>query len=436
MDIVKQSIQQPVSTFAVVILVILFGLIGLNRLPVQLTPDVEAPKISVRTSWPGASPYEIEKEIIEKQEEVLKSVPGLSLLESSSFNDYGTISLTFKVGMDLNDAMVQVSNKLNEVTDYPENALKPVASTSGEESSPVIWMMLKTKSGDPARITTYRTFFDNEVRHLLERVPGVGSLFIFGGSDKRLEIDVDPQRLAAHQLGLDQVINRIQSANSNTSAGVLGLAKRNYRIRTTSQYQSPEEVGETLLVDDGLHRVYLKELADTGFGYAANPPAVLHNGQPMIVVGIRKEAGANVLELTREMHQVVDELNATLLKENNLYFDWVYDQAPYINTAIETVKTNLMIGGALAIVVLLLFLRSTSSTLTVAIAIPISVMGTFFFMYLFDRNINVMSLAGITFAVGMLVDNSIVVLENIDRHRKMGKSPFHASYDGTQEVWG
>ncbi|MCW8882016.1 MAG: efflux RND transporter permease subunit [Sedimenticola sp.] len=436
MDIVKQSIQQPVSTFAVVILVILFGLIGLNRLPVQLTPDVEAPKISVRTSWPGASPYEIEKEIIEKQEEVLKSVPGLSLLESSSFNDYGTISLTFKVGMNLNDAMVQVSNKLNEVTDYPENALKPVASTSGEESSPVIWMMLKTKSGDPTRITTYRTFFDNEVRHLLERVPGVGSLFIFGGSDKRLEIDVDPQRLAAHQLGLDQVINRIQSANSNTSAGVLGLAKRNYRIRTTSQYQSPEEVGETLLVDDGLHRVYLKELADTGFGYAANPPAVLHNGQPMIIVGIRKEAGANVLELTREMHEVVDELNATLLKENNLYFDWVYDQAPYINTAIDTVKTNLMIGGVLAIVVLLLFLRSTSSTLTVAIAIPISVMGTFFFMYLFDRNINVMSLAGITFAVGMLVDNSIVVLENIDRHRKMGKSPFHASYDGTQEVWG
>jgi HAE1 family hydrophobic/amphiphilic exporter-1 len=436
MDIVKHSIQQPVSTFAVVILVILFGLIGLTRLPVQLTPDVEAPKISVRTSWPGASPYEIEKEIIEKQEEVLKSVPNLSVLESSSFNDYGTISLTFKVGMNLNDAMVQVSNKLNEVTEYPENALKPVASTSGEESSPVIWMMLKTKSGDPELITTYRTFFDNDVRHLLERVPGVGSLFIFGGSDKRLEINVDPQRLAAHQITLGQIIGRIQSANSNTSAGVLGLSKRNYRIRTTSQFQSAEEVGETLLVDDGLHRVYLKELAEAGFGYAANPPAVLHNGQPMIVVGIRKEAGANVLELTRQMRLVVDDLNNTLLSDNNLFFDWVYDQAPYINTSIDTVKTNLMIGGILAIVVLLLFLRSASSTLTVAIAIPISVMGTFFFMYLFDRNINVMSLAGITFAVGMLVDNSIVVLENIDRHRRMGKTPFQASYDGTREVWG
>lgn len=436
MDLVKHSIRQPVSTFAVVILVILFGLIGLDRLPVQLTPDVEAPKISVRTSWPGASPYEIEKEIIEEQEEVLKSVPGLAVMESSSFNDYGTISLTFKVGTPLNDAMVQVSNKLNEVTDYPENAQKPVASTSGEENSPVIWMMLKTRSGDPTLITTYRTFFDNEVRHLLERVPGVGSLFIFGGSKKRLEITVDPKRLAAHQITLGQVINRVQTANSDTSAGVLGLSKRNYRIRTTSQFQSPGEVGETLLLDDGLNRVYLRDVSEADFGYAANPPAVLHNGQAMIVVGIRKEAGANVLALTNQMRQVVNELNDTLLAENNLYFDWVYDQTPYINTAIDTVKINLMIGGILAIVVLLLFLRSASSTLTVAIAIPISVMGTFFFMYLFDRNINVMSLAGITFAVGMLVDNSIVVLENIDRHRRMGKSPFAASYDGTREVWG
>jgi HAE1 family hydrophobic/amphiphilic exporter-1 len=436
MDLVNLSIKQPVSTFAAVILVILFGAIGLSRLPVQLTPDVEAPKVSVRTSWPGASPYEIEKEIIEPQEEVLKSVPGLSVMESSSYNNYGTISLTFKVGADLNDAMVQVSNKLNEVTGYPDNADKPVANTSSEENSPVIWMMLKTLDGDPSLIRNYRTFFDNEVRHHLERVSGVGSLFVFGGSEKRLEIAVDPARLASHRITLGEVIGRVQSANSDVSAGVLGLSKRNYRIRTVSQFQSPDEAGEILIEDDGLHRIHLRDLAETSFGYASNPPAVLHNGQPMIVTGIRKEAGANVLELTARMREVVDGLNQGLLKQNNLYFDWVHDQTPYINTAIDTVQTNLMIGGVLAIVVLLLYLRSVSSTLTVAIAIPISVMGTFFFMYLFDRNINVMSLAGITFAVGMLVDNSIVVLENIDRHRRMGKSPFRASYDGTREVWG
>jgi len=436
MNLIDLSIKQPVSTFAAVILIMMFGYIGLDRLPVQLTPDVEAPKISVRTTWPGASPYEIEKEIIEEQEEALKSVPGLKVMESSSYNNYGTVSLTFKVGHNLNDAMVQVSNKLNEVTAYPENAEKPVASTSSEENSPIIWMMLKTLEGDPDKIKTYQTYFDDEIRHLLERVPGVGSLFIFGGSKKRLEISVDTNKLAAQEITLDKVISRIQNANSNVSAGLLGLSKRNYRVRTTSQFQSTEDIDNTLLIDDGLHRVFLRDIATSGFGYAANPPATLHNGQPMIVVGVRKEAGANVLDLTAQMRAVIDSLNSNQLKKAGIYFDWVYDQTPYINTAISTVQKNLMIGGLLAIIVLLLFLRSISATLTVAIAIPISVMGTFFFMYLFDRNINVMSLAGITFAVGMLVDNSIVVLENIDRHRNMGKSAFKASYDGTKEVWG
>ncbi|MET0101642.1 MAG: efflux RND transporter permease subunit [Sedimenticola sp.] len=436
MNLVKLSIRQPVSTFAAVILIMLFGVIGLSRLPVQLTPDVEAPKISVETKWGGASPYEIEKEIIEKQEEVLKSVTGLTVMESSSYNNYGTVDLTFKVGTDLNDAMVRVTNKLNEVTRYPENADKPVVSTSSAENSPIIWLMLKTRSGDPELIKTYRTFFEDEVRHALERVPGVGSLFVFGGTEKRLEITVSPERLADHRITLGQVIDRVRSANSNVSAGTLGVSKRNYRIRTTSQFQSPQDASGLLLNDDGLRRLYLADVASVGFGYAANPPAVLHNGQPMIVVGVRKEAGANVLDLTAEMRRVIDGLNGGLLERNGLFFDWVYDQTPYINTAISTVQRNLMIGGTLAITVLLLFLRSVSSTLTVAIAIPISVMGTFFFMYLFGRNINVISLAGITFAVGMLVDNSIVVLENIDRHRRMGKSAFKASYDGASEVWG
>ena len=436
MNLVKLSIHQPVSTFSAVILVVLFGIIGLNRLPIQLTPDVEAPKISIQTNWPGATPYEIEKEIVQEQEDTLKSVSGLKLMESTSYNNYGVITLTFKVGENLSDAMVRVTNKLNEVPDYPENADKPVVSTSSAENAPVIWMMLKTREGDPLRIKTYRTFFENEVRHSLERVPGVGSLFVFGGSEKRLEISVDPARLADHKITLDAVIGRVQSANSDVSAGVMGLSKRNYRIRTISQFQSPEDAGDLLMEDDGLRRIHLRDVAETGFGYYSNPPATLHNGQHMIVVGVRKEAGANVLELTNNMRQVVDDLNTGLLKDNGIFFDWVYDQTPYINTAIDTVQTNLMIGGLLAIVVLLLFLRSVSSTLTVAIAIPISVMGTFFFMYLFDRNINVMSLAGITFAVGMLVDNSIVVLENIDRHRRLGKNPFQASYDGTREVWG
>jgi HAE1 family hydrophobic/amphiphilic exporter-1 len=436
MNLIQLSIRQPVSTFAGVILVVLFGLLGLSRLPVQLTPDVEAPTITVSTNWFGASPYEIEKEIVERQEEVLKSVMGLQKLESSAFDGMSEVVLTFKVGANLESAMSRVANKLNEVKRYPDNADKPIISGSGGESSPVIWTMLKMREGDPSRITTYRSFFENDVRHILERVPGVGSLFVFGGTEKRLEVVVDPVQLASRELTLGTLIERLNSANANISAGVLGLGKRNYRVRTVSEFQSVAEPRQVLLKDDGVHRVYLADVAATRIGYYPNPAATIHNGDPMIVVGVRKEAGANVLELTARVRAVVNELNAGILKDNGVYIDWVHDQTPYINTAIATVKVNLLIGGLLAIGVLLLFLRSISATATVAIAIPISVVGTFLFMYFFGRNINVVSLAGISFAVGMLVDNAIVVLENIDRHRRLGKDPYRASYDGAREVWG
>ena len=202
MNLIQLSIRQPVSTFAGVILVVLFGLLGLSRLPIQLTPDVEAPTISVRTVWIGSSPYEIEKEIVERQEEVLKSIMGLQKMESSSHNGYAEITLTFKVGADLESAMSRVANKLNEVKRYPENADKPVISGTGGESSPVIWTMLKMREGDLERIKTYRTFFENDVRHILERVPGVGSLFVFGGTEQRLEVVVDPVQMAARELTL------------------------------------------------------------------------------------------------------------------------------------------------------------------------------------------------------------------------------------------
>jgi HAE1 family hydrophobic/amphiphilic exporter-1 len=436
MDIIQLSIRQPVSTFAGVILVVLFGVLGLYQLPVQLTPDVEAPTVSVNTIWPGATPYEIEKEIVERQEEVLKSIVGLQKLESSSYNGFSEITLTFKVGADLDIAMTRVSNKLNEVKRYPENADKPIINASGSESAPVIWSMLKIKQGDYDSIVNYRTFFENEVRHILERVQGVGSLFVFGGTEKRLEVVVDPVKLARHEVTLSELSERINSANANVSAGVLGVGRRSYRIRTVSQFESVEEPQDIVVKDDGVHRIYLTDVAETRFGYYPNPEPVIHNGTPMIVIGIRKEAGANVLELTERMHETVDELNEGLLKKNNLWIDWVYDQTPYIKNAINNVRNNLMLGGVLAIIVLFTFLRSISSTITVALAIPISAIGTFLFMYFLGRNINVVSLAGISFAVGMLVDNAIVVLENIDRHRRMGKSPFKASYDGTNEVWG
>jgi HAE1 family hydrophobic/amphiphilic exporter-1 len=436
MDFIRFSISKPVTVTVGIILVVLFGLLGMFSLPVQLTPDVETPQITVTTEWSGATPYEVEKDIIEEQESVLKGIQRLTMMESSSYNSRAIVTLTFEVGTDIDAALLSVSNKLNEVRTYPENVQKPVIEASGAQSSPVIWMVLKMRSGPPEEINTFRTFFENEVRQFIDRVPGVGSLWVFGGSEKQLEVVIDSQKLAQYGLTISSIVDRLQKSNRDIAAGILGLEKKNYRIRTTSQYQQVDDPMNVLVADDGIRRVFLRDVASTRIGYATNDVAVLHNRVPTIVIGVRKQQGANVIELTRRMYAAVEKVNVDILNPVGMHLHLVYEQTPYINHAIDLVKRNVVIGGLLALAVLFLFLRSFSSTVTTAIAIPISAIGTFIFLWIFNRSLNVVSLAGISFAVGMLVDNAIVVLENIDRHRLMGKDPFSASYDGAKEVWG
>jgi hydrophobic/amphiphilic exporter-1 (mainly G- bacteria), HAE1 family len=436
MDIIDLSLKKPVTVTVGVILIVMFGLIGLNKLPVQLTPDVETPQITVSTTWGGATPYEIEKEIIEEQEEVLKGIQGLTKMESASYNSYGEVTLSFALETDIDDALLRVSNKLNEVPRYPENANKPVIEAAGAQSSPVIWMMLKTKPDNKKPIQNFMTFFENNIRQHLERVNGVASLFVFGGTENELHVTLNDQEMARHNITINQIIASIRKANKNISAGVLGIGKKNYRIRSVSQFQSPLEVLDVVVFDDGIKRIYLRDVASVSNGHKKEDVSVLHNATPVIVIGVRKEQGANVLTMTDLIEEEVKRLNADMLGHNELFIDMVYDQRPYINTAIDLVKQNVMIGGLLAISVLLFFLRSIRSTVATAVSIPISAIGTFIFLWIMGRNLNVVSLAGISFAVGMLVDNSIVVLENIDRHRKMGKNSYTAAYEGAKEVWG
>ena len=436
MDIVEYGLKKPVSVAVAVILVITFGLIGLGKLPIQLTPDVETPKITVKTTWNGATPFEIEKEIIEKQEETLKGLQGLTKMESSSYNSFGEVTLSFELETIVEDALLRVSNKLNEVSNYPDNADKPLIEAAGANNSPIIWMVVKPKKDNPESITHYMTFFEDNVRQHFERIKGVGSMFIFGGTEDELHVTLDMEKMAQNNITINQLTSIIQQANTTTSAGVLGIGRKNYRIRTIGQFQSPEDALDVVVYDDGLKRVYLRDIATVTRGYKKESSAVLHNGEQILVVGLRKETGANVLEMSDRVEEEINRLNSKIMAEKGLYIELVYDQRSYINTAINLVKRNVVIGSILAIIVLLLFLRSVRTTLTTAVAIPISVIGTFIFLWLAGRNLNVVSLAGISFAVGMLVDNSIVVLENIDRHRKLGKSAYNAALDGAKEVWG
>ena len=436
MNIVSFSIKKPVTIIVGIILVVMFGVISLFELPYQLSPSVEEPVITVRTTWRGATPYEVEREIIEEQEKTLKGIPGLVEMESNSQNGRGEVTLRFTIETNLDEALLRVSNKINEVPSYPEDVDRPVISATGATTSPVIWIILKTLPENDRPVETYLTFFENEVRQHLERVEGVADLFVPGGTQEEMHVVVQPELLAAYGLTINDVIGALQAENVNVSAGNLGVGRRDYRIRTIGEFSSAEDIGNVVLRSTGQQRIHLADVAAVKRGYAKSTGTVIHNGKGGIACGIRPEPGVNVLEMTDRVQERVNWLNTEKLAPENIQFHWVYDQRRYIRGAIDLIKMNILYGGLLAIGVLLLFLRSIRSTLVVAMAIPISIVGTFIFMAVMGRNLNVVSLAGIAFAVGMLVDNAIVVIENIDRHRQMGKVPFEAAYDGTREVWG
>ena len=389
MDFIKFSIEKPVSIIVGIILIVMFGVLALFELPYQLTPNVTEPEITVTTTWRGATPYEMEREIVEEQEKVLKGIPNLIEMESECFNAESRITLKFKIGTETNDALLRVSNKLNEVPEYPDNADRPIISATGSNTSPVIWMIIRTAADNPKSVVEYRTYFENEVKQYLERVDGVASLFMGGGVEEEMHIIVEPEALAAYNLTVPDLINTLQQENINVSAGNLGVGRRDYRIRTTGEFKNPEQIENTVILSSGQERIRVKDIGHVKAGYQKRQVAMLHNGVPGMAVGIRPEPGTNVLTLTANVKNVVEELNQGKLKEKGIYLDWVYDQVPYITGAIDLVKQNIIIGGLLAVVVLLIFLRSIRSTIIVAMAIPISIIGSFIIFNASGRTLNV-----------------------------------------------
>lgn len=435
MDFIKFSIANPVSVMVGVLLIVLFGLVSFSKIPYQLTPKVERATVSVRTMWPGATPYEIERDIIEEQEKVLKGLVGLEEMESTSSDGMGSISLRFKLGKDMEDALLRASNKLDEVRQYPENALKPSLSASDERGGGVAYLSLKTLPDNPRDIFTYATYFENNIRQFIERVDGVSSVRISGGQDFEMQVKIKPEKLAAYRLTIDQVIAALRGENINISAGTLGVGRRDYRIRAVAEFRSPEDILNVIVISDRQRSIRVADLADVDFGYSKPSTPSLQDGEPSMTVFIQPEPDANILELTDRIEASVGDLNK-IIAEDGLHLYWLDDQRDYIQGSINLLTQNIVVGGSCAIIILLLFLRSFASTLVVATTIPISIVGTFIFMKAFGTTLNIVSMAGIAFSVGMLVDNAIVVLENIDRHRKLGKTPFLASYEGTREVWG
>lgn len=440
MDIIRFAIDRPIAVVATVIMAILFGGLALTRIPVQLAPDVRSPVVVISTSWPGAAPIEVEREIVNPQEEVLRGLEGLDIMTSSSSTGQAEITLEFAIGTDMSQTLLLVSNRLDRVGDYPNEASQPVLNTSGDDDSPVAWVLVLAGEGNTRSLPTYGDFIEDVVQDRLERVEGVSAVNVFGGVRRELQIVVDPQRLARFGLTVPEVVNRLRTENISLSAGDVEEGKRRYVVRAEGNLNTIAAVEAVVLrsqADGGpLGRVRMADVADIAFAYAEPAVRLRFNGMPGLAFNVVRERGANVIETMEEVRLTLDELSAGPVADQNLILQQVYDETVYIEGAIDLVTQNIWIGGGLAAIVLLLFLRSARATLVVSLAIPVSIVATFVVMAATGRTLNVISLAGIAFAVGMIVDAAIVVLENIYRLREGGMARREAAYRGAKQVWG
>jgi len=443
MNPIRLSIDRPVAIMAVVFMAVMFGVLALSRIPVQLAPDVRKPIIVVTTNWPGAAPVEIEREIVNPQEEALRGLGGLDIMTSRARTGEAEVTLEFAVGTDMTETLLLVSNRLDRVGGYPDEAGEPTLDTSGADDSPIAWITLTRQPGVTTPMPQFGDFVEDVVQERLERVPGVSAVNVFGGVSRELQIIVRPEDLSRYGLTIPEIVSLLRRENITVSAGDVDEGKRRYVVRAEGSLNTIEAVRDVVLRSEGgdtltgpRGRLRLGDVAQVQFGYKEPQARLRFKGEPAMAVNVVRETGANVIATMEEIRIVLDDLARGPVADRGLQMQQVYDETVYIEGAIDLVVKNIWIGGLLAACVLLLFLRSPAATLVVSLAIPVSIVATFVAMAATGRTLNVISLAGIAFAVGMIVDAAIVVLENIYRLREQGMNRRDASYHGARQVWG
>ena len=445
MNVIRLAIERPIAVVAIVLMIVLFGWVSLQKIPIQMAPDVRQPVIIIKIPWRGASPIEVEREIVSKQEEELKGIEGLKRIVGEAKHNEGVVTLEFTPGLEFNRILLLTANRLDRVTSYPEEADEPVISTSGTEDNAIAWFSLLRLDGNERPMSTYGDFMRDVIQERFQSISGIGGVNLFGDNEREIQVIVDPDKLAHYRLTIPEIVNRLRAENASVTGGDINEGKRRYVVRTEGELKTPEEIRRVLLRSElkdsqagggeGLGRVMLTDVAQVQVSYKEAFARSKMRGTPAMGLNLTREQGANVLETMKAVRRVANELANGPVRRAGLKMTQVYDETEYINSSIDLVVQNIYIGGGLAILILLLFLRSWRPTVVIGAAIPVSVIGTFVAMTFLGRSLNVVSLAGIAFAVGMVVDAAIVVLENIFRLRQSGMSAAKAAYEGTSQVW-
>jgi multidrug efflux pump subunit AcrB len=435
MNLTSSALKNPTAVVAAILLVALFGAISLFKLPIQLTPDISKPEIVISTGWRSAAPEEMEAEIIERQEDVLKGLQGLESLISSSNQGQGSINLRYRTGINLERALIDVMSALNQVPNYPADVSEPVISVGGSNPyTAIAWFALKPINGNNRDIVSYQDYVEEVIQTRIERVNGISKTNAFGGVSSELRITFDPYKAAALGLNIPGLAQKLAN-NSDTSGGFNEVGRRKYTLRFSGKYDAEQLNGMILDWRDG-RPILLRDVANVAVTLQDKQGILTLDGDPAIALNAQAEQGVNVIAVMEELKGAMRELNDGPLKRAGLEMIQMSDETIYINRSMDLVRNNLLMGIVLAIVVLWWFLRKFRATLIVALAIPISLVITLIVMFVTGRTLNIISMAGLAFAVGMVLDAAIVVLENIVRLREKGEQPEKAALKGATQVWG
>ena len=433
MKLTRLALSNPVAVIAAILLVLMMGTIGLLSLPVQMIPDVQRPFIQINTGWRAAAPEEMESEIVEPQEDALRGLPGLVKMVTSASRGQASINLTFSVDTELQRALVEVMNRLNQVPRYPNDVTEPrIFAGQDAFGAQIAWFSLTTRPGNDRPVASYSDFVREVVQARIERVPGISNSNAYGGRDNEVRITFDPYEAAA--LGVDiPLLAGLTGNNNDTSGGFNEVGRRQYTLRYAGKYDL-DEFGDMVLDWRGGNPVRLRDVARVEVSMRDQAGMMVENGRESIAFDAQVEKGVNVLEVMEDLKLAIEELREGALARAGLEITQNYDESIYIEDSIAMLRTNLLLGIILAISILWWFMRKFRATFMVALAIPISLFTAFLLMQVTGRTLNMISLAGLAFAMGMVLDGAIVVMENIVRLREQGEKPAAAALTGVSQV--
>ena len=429
MKISEIAVNRPVTTVVIFIAIVVLGIYSLGRLAIDLIPDISFPVIYVFSEYPGVAPQEVEENLTKVLENAVAAASNVKKIRSESQEGASQVIIEYEWGTDMSEAAAELREKLDVVRDFlPDDASQPLIFKFDPSQIPV--MILVVEGERSMKSLRYRA--ETDIKRNLEQIDGVANVMIWGGQERQVHIDLDRTLVASYGMNVDQVIQIIESEHMNVAGGTVDEGDTTLALRTVGKFGSIEEIKRLVVMNQNGIPVYLRDIANVYDGYVEEDMDAKVGREDGIIMVIQRQSGTNTVQIAQRIERRLEALERSL--PGDIVIKKFYSPADFIVESINNVWQVALIGGVFAVFVLFIFLRNIPTTLVISVSIPLSIITTFIFMYLFDLTINMMSLGGLALGIGMLVDNSIVVLENIFRYREFGSKPMEASKLGSHEM--